>query len=107
MADHTDIMVSVRQGSYYLPDVKQYMTDEEYAVWYVNHSGGRIEVKKARKEHTCNICELPILKGTEYYAIFYGGGLGGLKFPDKVHKIRDCIKEYADKRKAQQEGHNV
>lgn len=97
MADHTDIMVSVRQGTYYRPDTKAYMTDTEYAYWYIEQTSGRIEVKKARKEHACQVCQHPIFPGFHYLAVFYGMGLGSLKFPDRIHTW--CLKDYTDKRK--------
>ena len=97
MTDHTDIMVAIRQGSYYRLDAKRYMFDTEYCQWYLPRTGGRVETKKARKEHNCNCCTHPIFPGSAYLAIFYGKGLGSLKFPDNIHTW--CLKDYTDKRK--------
>lgn len=101
MTNSTDMGVAVRQGKYYRPDAKAYMTDTEYAYWYIEQTGGRIEVKKARKEHDCKACQHPIFLGSHYLAIFYGMGLGSLKFPDRIHNW--CLKDYADKRKTKLE----
>ena len=87
MTDHTDVIVAVRQGTYYRPDAKQHMTDTEYCGWYLKQTGGRIETKKARKEHNCNSCTHPIFPGFAYLAIYYGKGLGSLKFPDNIHTL--------------------
>ena len=97
MANPT-VMVAVRQGSYWRPDAKQYMTDTEWCEWYLKQTGGRVETKKARKIHDCNACPRLIFPGSQYYAIFYGKGLGSLKFPDRIHTW--CLKDYTDKRKA-------
>jgi len=100
MTDHTDIMVANHQGLFYRPDAKQHMTDREWCQWYINQTGGRIETKKARKERTCKICGHPIYPGLHYLAIFYGNGLGSLKFPDTIHDSLECLKDYTMKRKA-------
>jgi len=56
-----------------------------------------VTVRKARKEHTCAECRLPIAKGEEYCEVVQGGsGLGGLKFPDRTH--RSCLEKYLKRR---------
>ena len=100
MSDHIDIMVACRQGAYYRLDAQQFMTDTEYAAWYISQTRGRVKVKKARKEYSCLSCFLPILKGSDYFSIHYGMGLSSFISPDRIHKTRDCLKGYAEKRKA-------
>jgi hypothetical protein len=99
MTDHTDIMVATHQGLFYRPDAKKHMTDREWCEWYIEQTRGRIETKKARKERTCKICGHPIFSGLHYLAIFYGDGLGSLKFPDVIHDSLECLKDYTMKRK--------
>lgn len=44
-------------------------------------------LRKARKSHLCQQCHGLILAGSNYYALTIGGGgLGSLKFPDRVHE---------------------
>lgn len=57
-----------------------------------------VTLRKARKEHRCQVCPDPIVKGQEYCEITDGGsGLGGLKFPDRCHP--ECIDDYLERRK--------
>lgn len=50
------------------------------------------ELRRARNEHTCAECGLPITLGEQYYCIYWAGaGLGSLKFPKRVHI--DCLKD--------------
>lgn len=100
MTDHTDIMVTTRQGIYYRPDAKQHMDDTEYCLWWLRQYGWIPETKTARKRHYCHVCLLPILPKQQYYSIVIGGGgLGSLKFPGRIHKNAECLKAYTDKRK--------
>ena len=64
---------------------------------------GRIaQITRARKHHRCAVCQEFINKGSQYYAITIGGsGLGGLKFPTRVHI--DCIDAYFEKTKRAKE----
>lgn len=48
--------------------------------------GRRAELRRARKDHTCSECGQLIPRGTMYYCIYYGKGLGSLKFPDRAHE---------------------
>lgn len=55
-----------------------------------------VTIRKARKNHACNVCPYPIEKGEEYCEITDGGsGLGGLKFPDRTHT--GCLDIYLEK----------
>lgn len=58
------------------------------------HINGKvIDLKLARKEHTCTTCKQTIIPDSAYYHIVLAGsGLGSLKFPDRVH-LR-CIDKY-------------
>jgi len=48
---------------------------------------------KARKRHSCRVCGYPIELGSHYYSLVKGGGgLGWLKFPDRVHT--NCLEDY-------------
>ena len=61
-------------------------------------SGTIAELVTARKAHRSACCGLPIEVGEEHYRITIGGGgLGSLKFPDRVHER--CIKEYLRRKK--------
>lgn len=52
-----------------------------------------VTLRKARKEHTCSQCQELIAKGEEYCEVVFGGsGLGGLKFPTRLHM--DCLEDY-------------
>lgn len=43
-------------------------------------------LRRARKQHTCRVCPRPITPGESYYEVtIAGGGLGSLKFPDRIH----------------------
>ena len=54
------------------------------------------DLRKARKNFACKVCQLPIEPGSKYYAIVIGGGgLGSLKFPDRTHK--HCLEAYFGK----------
>lgn len=54
-----------------------------------------VTLRKARKEHGCKVCPLPIEKGMEYCEITSGGGgLGSLKFPDRTHA--GCLEKYLE-----------
>lgn len=51
------------------------------------------ELRKARKSFTCSQGHKEIEKGTLYYSVTIGGGgLGSLKYPDRVHL--DCLEEF-------------
>lgn len=42
--------------------------------------------RRARKYHRCEVCKGDIDPGMQYYAATIGGGgLGSLKFPDRIH----------------------
>ncbi len=59
-------------------------------------NGKIAQMVKARKDHKCSECGLPIKSGTEYYRVYLGGaGLGNLKYPDHVHIY--CFHKEADK----------
>ncbi len=58
-------------------------------------NGKIVDLKRARKEHQCKECKLPIFKGQLYYSItLAGSGLGSLKFPDRLHL--NCINKHLD-----------
>ena len=47
----------------------------------------------ARKAFICKWCGEIIKPREQYYSIIYAGsGLGGLKYPDRVHI--DCVEDY-------------
>ncbi len=56
--------------------------------------GGKIaRLTRARKEHQCTACDVPIEKGTDYYCVYTGGaGLGDVKFPSRYHI--DCLEGF-------------
>lgn len=52
-----------------------------------------VTLRKARKEHTCSQCRELIAKGEKYCEVTAGGGgLGGLKSPDRLHE--SCIDRF-------------
>ena len=55
--------------------------------------GRRAELRRARKYHRCNHCQLLINKGDSYYSVTYAGaGLGSIKFPSRCHQ--GCLEEF-------------
>lgn len=59
-------------------------------------NGKIAQLVKARKDHKCSECGLPIEAGTEYYRVYIGGaGLGNLKYPEHVHIY--CLNKGGDK----------
>jgi hypothetical protein len=60
-------------------------------------AGHIITVVKGRKRHKCATCGLPIeSRETHYTIIRGGGGLGWIKYPDRIHL--DCIDNYFGKK---------
>ena len=58
--------------------------------------GRVLTIRTARKWHKCSECGLPIFPQEQYYQVTIGGGgLGSLKFPDRVHQ--NCIENYGGK----------
>ena len=56
-------------------------------------NGKVAELVTARKTYKCDECGYPIVPHSDYYTVTIGGGgLGSIKFPDRVH-VR-CIEEY-------------
>jgi len=57
---------------------------------------GRIaELHLARKSHKCNECGGEIKPFQRYYSvIFAGSGLGGIKYPDRVHDY--CVRAFLE-----------
>lgn len=54
------------------------------------------ELRRARKSFTCSQCIEEIEKGTLYYSVTKGGGgLGSLKYPDRIHT--DCLNLWFNK----------
>lgn len=52
---------------------------------------------KARREFACTECKGAIQVGDAHYSVVIaGGGLGSLKFPDRVHQ--DCLEKYLNER---------
>lgn len=62
---------------------------------------GRIyELRWARKAHSCYMCHENIDKGEMYCNVtIAGGGLGSIKFPDRVH-TGECKEKYIEMRGA-------
>lgn len=55
-----------------------------------------VTLRKARKIHRCSQCRELIDKGEKYCeVVFGGGGLGSLKFPERVHS--SCLSNYLEK----------
>lgn len=63
----------------------------------INRELSRIaDLRKAQRTHECNECHRLIPKGSSYYSVVIpGGGLGSLKFPDRVHL--DCLNAYFER----------
>ena len=60
------------------------------------HDHGNAELTTARKHHRCCVCQEYILPKSRYYAIFVGGGgLGSIKFPERVHTA--CLEQYYER----------
>ena len=55
-------------------------------------NGKRAELTRARKTYKCDECGWPIVPHSDYYRVIIGGGLGAIKFPDRVH-VR-CVEKY-------------
>jgi hypothetical protein len=61
--------------------------------------GYHMEKRRARKEHTCKMGDGTIARGEEYWEMTIGGGgLGSIKFPDRVHLA--CGKAYLDRKES-------
>jgi hypothetical protein len=96
------IMVANSQGRFYRKDAKEYMSIGEYRDWLIKHKADGYQVirdgctatmTKARKDHRCKVCPMPIVRGTHYYSVTYNGaGLGSIKFPNRLHI--ECINKY-------------
>lgn len=48
-------------------------------------NGNYAKLVTAMKDYTCNRCYTTIAKGEKHYCVYYGIGLGSLKFPDRIH----------------------
>jgi len=58
-------------------------------------NGKIAELITAKKTYKCNECGYPIVPHSDYYKVTIGGGgLGSLKFPDRVHV--HCIEKYME-----------
>lgn len=44
----------------------------------------RQEMRRARKRYVCRACGQMIEPGDHHWCRYYGGGLGALKFPDRL-----------------------
>ena len=59
----------------------------------IRRKGYVATLRKARKGFKCCSCGFPIGPMTDYYEVVAGGGgLGWLKFPDRVHP--ECLERY-------------
>lgn len=55
-------------------------------------AGKIITMVKGRKGYKCANCGMPIKPGEKHYTVIQGGGgLGWIKFPDRIHL--ECIEE--------------
>ena len=52
----------------------------------IHMNGAVARLTKARKPYKCYSCGDPIEPGEYHYCVYYGMGLGSLKFPDRVHQ---------------------
>ncbi|MCJ7743102.1 MAG: hypothetical protein MUO99_00875 [Dehalococcoidales bacterium] len=60
-------------------------------------AGKILTMVKGRKRHKCCVCPMPIEAGETHCAIIQGGGgLGWIKYPDRIHL--DCIDNYFGKK---------
>lgn len=68
---------------------------------------GRIaKLTRARKHHRCAACQEYILPATQYYSVTVASsGLGGIKFPSRVHP--GCLDAYLEKIKVAKEEKNA
>ncbi len=64
---------------------------------------GRIaKLTRAQKYHRCAVCPEHIAPATQYYSVTVGGsGLGGIKFPTRIHI--HCLDAYFEKVKRARE----
>lgn len=59
----------------------------------IRRNGKVAKLSKARKEHVCKQCVLPIFVDDWYWSIVLAGsGLGSIKFPTRVH-TGDCFEK--------------
>lgn len=63
---------------------------------FIAVNGKIVEKVRARKPHHCHACGRGIDKGENYYKVtIAGGGLGSLKFPERL--CRECsVKSVTD-----------
>jgi hypothetical protein len=62
-----------------------------------------MEKRRARKEHPCKMGDGIIAPGEEYWEMTIGGGgLGSIKFPDRVHLT--CAQTYHAMKEAKHAG---
>lgn len=68
----------------------------------IREAGRIATLTKARKPYHCSDCQEYILVGTYYYSVVIGGGgLGSIKFPDRIHI--GCLDKYFERVKRNQE----